>query len=264
MGAPIRSRRVRLSVGQEPQLELAVAVDEPDRAGHPVPTPLVVVNGAFCSLRMWDGVVGVLAANRTVIRHDVRGTGRSDSGPSDQNRFEVYADDIASLCRQLGVERAVVWGMAWGARLALVTAARHPDLVERLVLTDLGIDPADPVAQRDGYVAARRARAAVGIAEVERPEGWRQHDDEAAATASLAATLLHPDLGPFVEQVSCPTLIATGDHDPNLRSSRRALDLLGDGMLVELEHTGHGSVLNRPDQVLAAVVPFIADARGLA
>ena len=54
-------------------------------------------------------------------------------------RLEAYntresADDVADVCRTLGYSRATLWGRSYGTHLALATVARHPALVERLVL----------------------------------------------------------------------------------------------------------------------------------
>lgn len=223
--------------------------------------PLALLNGAFCTVRQWDRVIGTLAERFTVIRHDVRGTGRSRPGPDDENTFEHYADDLVALldAHAGSGAGAALWGMAWGARVALVAAARHPDRFGPVVLSDLAIDPADPDAQKAGAAAAKAARAAAGIPEVARPDGTHDHDDPDATARALAATRLHPDLGPFCAEVAAPTLVATGEHDPNLTSSRRAAALLPDARLEVLAHTGHGSVLQRPDLVLDVVLPFLAD-----
>ncbi len=90
------------------------------------------------------------------------------------------------------------------------------------MLSDFSIDPADLEAQKQGAIEAKRARIEAGIVDPPHPAGLRDHDDHEAMQAAMAATQLHPDLLPFVEQVRAPTLIATGDHDPNLASSRRA------------------------------------------
>ena len=219
---------------------------------------LVLVNGAALTTRQWDGVIDRLASGHTVVRHDVRGTGSSSPGAPDGYTFEQYARDIVEIADQLGLGTFDIWGLAWGSRVALVTAARHPDLVRRLVLTDFSIDPADVEAQKQGALEAKRARAAAGIVDPPRPEGISDHLDPDAMRAALAATLLHPDLLPFVESVRAPTLIATGDHDRNLVSSRRALPAFATARLVELELTGHGSVLARPDVVTDAVLDFLA------
>ena len=220
---------------------------------------LVLINGAWCTVRQWDAVVDRLADHFTVIRHDVRGTGRSEPGPDADNTFEMYAADLIGLLDGRGIERAHVWGMAWGARVAVMMAATHPDRVDRLVLSDLGITPADIKAQKAGRAAAKEARAAAGITEVPPPPGSSDHVDRDAALAALNATMLHPDLMPYVERIGAPTLIATGEFDPNLESSRRALRGLVDGQLDILPLTEHGSVLHRGDAVMATVLPFLLD-----
>ena len=231
----------------------AILQVEEDGAG----TPLLLVNGAFCTLRQWDRVVADLSPSFRVIRHDVRGSGRSGPGPESGYRFEQYADDIATICDRLEVGPAMLWGMAWGARVALVAAVRHADRFRRLVLSDLAIDPADVEAQKAGARAAREARAREGIAELPLPDGWRDHEDFEVAKKAMAATVYHEDLMPFVTRVGMPVLVATGEHDPNLVSSRRALSGIADGRLAVLAHTGHGSVLQRPDLVTELVAGFL-------
>lgn len=241
------ARRVALDAG-------ATLYVEEDGSGP----PLVLVNGAFCTVRQWDQVVPELARSFRVIRHDVRGTGHSGPAPDDGYRFEQYADDIVRLCEELDAPDAALWGMAWGARVALVSAARHGERFRRLVLSDLAIDPADPGAQKKGAKAAAEARTRAGIASVALPEGWNEHEDLAAARMAMAATLRHPDLMPFVRAVKLPTLIATGEHDPNLASSRRALPGFANARLEILPHTGHGSVLQRPALMAGLVASFLA------
>lgn len=223
---------------------------------------LLLVNGAFCTVRQWDLVVGALTDRYRVIRLDVRGTGRSAAGPRHGYTFERYADDIEAIAHQVGADTISIWGMAWGARVALVAAARHPGLVRRVVLSDLSIEPADTDAQRRGAAVAKAERAAAGIPEAPEPAGWCDHNDIDEARRALAATLLHPDLYGVAEAVGQPTLICTGEHDPNLASSRRALGALTEGRLEVLRSTGHGSVLQRPDLVVGLVLDFLDEPPG--
>lgn len=54
---------------------------------------------------------------------------RADSTPSG------FADEVRELCARLGIDRvAAAVGVSAGGRAAVALAARHPDLVERLVL----------------------------------------------------------------------------------------------------------------------------------
>ena len=54
-------------------------------------------------------------------------------------RLEAYntresADDIAAVGAALGCERFTIWGRSYGTHLALAAVARHPRIVDRLVL----------------------------------------------------------------------------------------------------------------------------------
>lgn len=218
---------------------------------------LLLVNGAGLNLRQWDVAMHLLTPKYTVIRHDVRGTGNSTAGLLSGFTFEQYASDIVGIADELEIDEFSLWGMAWGARVALVTAANFSSRVRRLVVSDFSIDPADIDAQKIGASVARTARAEAGITETLLPAIMREHTDFKSMQIAMSATALHPDLLPFVESVRAPTLIATGDHDPNLASSRRALPRFKTARLVELQLTGHGSVLCRPDLVTQEVLAFL-------
>lgn len=240
----------RIPVADGVELHVEHGGDGPD---------LVLLNGARHNVRQWDRVIERLQARYRTICIDVRGVGRSSAGPPESYRFEQYADDIIAVCDHLGVEGSLLWGTAWGARVALVTAARNPDRFRRVVLGDLAIDPADPAAQRAGAVAAKGARAEASVSEVPRVAEATDHLDPEAMDRALAATRHHRDLMPFIERLTMPTLIATGDHDPNLQSSRRALAGLADGRLIVIPLAGHAALRQRPDLVVDLVTPFLAE-----
>lgn len=225
--------------------------------GDPGDPPLLLVNGAYCAVPVWDNVIAELAREFRVIRHDVRGTGRSTAGTPNACAFERYGADLVTIADAFEIDRFHLWGMAWGARVALVTAALNPDRVDRLVVSDFAIDPADPDAQRRGAKEAAAARASAGIAEPPKPAGWNDHDDPESATLTIEATRLHHDLMPFVQATYARTLILTGDLDPNLASSRRALPGFADADLEVIPHTGHGIVRQRPDVATERVLAFL-------
>ncbi|MEV7009297.1 alpha/beta hydrolase [Streptosporangium sp. NPDC051022] len=73
-----------------------------------------------------DAGFTVLAPSRPGYGHTPPTTGTTPAG---------FADATAQLCRSLGVRRlAAVVGISAGGRTALTLAARHPDLVERIIL----------------------------------------------------------------------------------------------------------------------------------
>jgi pimeloyl-ACP methyl ester carboxylesterase len=74
-------------------------------------------------------------ADVTLLAIDRPGFGASDPVASNQwATIDASADDIAFVLTELGIDRVGVVGWSAGGRVALALAARHPDLIERVVL----------------------------------------------------------------------------------------------------------------------------------
>jgi pimeloyl-ACP methyl ester carboxylesterase len=95
--------------------------------------PLILLHGGFGSVDMFGPNVELLAAGRQVIGVDLQSHGRSPAADRPM-RFETMADDIATLIRSLGFERAAIMGFSLGGAVGLRTAIQQPAVVERLVL----------------------------------------------------------------------------------------------------------------------------------
>jgi proline iminopeptidase len=116
------------------------------------------------------------AAYRAIL-FDQRGSGRSLPHASDlavdlsANTTEHLLTDIEALRRHLGIERWVVFGASWGSTLALAYAERHPERVEAMVLSHVGLTrPADIHWLYHGVgryfpEAWERFRAAAGVSD---------------------------------------------------------------------------------------------------
>lgn len=246
---------------------MRIAIDggelEVEMRGRQGAPPVLCWNGANCTLRQWDVVVERLGNDFRFITFDVRGTGRSStvSGAEwadvDQYTFEQYAKDANVLLDEIGFETVLSWGTAWGSRAALVHASLHPERVSALALFDASVTAADPAAQRDGYRRALERQVAAGIAKFERPDGYNHHLDPTTVSLALAATT-KADLPTFVAGLTMPLLVAAGDHDPNLISSRQLVGVVESAELVEMSDVGHGSVLQRPDLTSEIFARFAA------
>lgn len=81
-----------------------------------------------------SGLIDRIAAKHRVIAFDRPGFGHSPRSARRFARPEEQADLIAAALRELGVERAVIFGHSWGTLVALAMSARHPDMVGALVL----------------------------------------------------------------------------------------------------------------------------------
>jgi pimeloyl-ACP methyl ester carboxylesterase len=73
------------------------------------------------------------AEHFTCVVVDLRGAGESDK-PDGPYSTEQYADDVAGLMAELGIDRAHVAGVSLGGATAMWLAAKHPELVASLSL----------------------------------------------------------------------------------------------------------------------------------
>jgi len=100
---------------------------------HGTGKPLILLHGGFGTLEMFAALSPTLAENRQVIGVDLYGHGRT-ALTNRPLRFEHMADDIAGLLHHLGLEQADLLGYSLGGAVALQTAIRHPEHVNKLVV----------------------------------------------------------------------------------------------------------------------------------
>lgn len=101
---------------------------------HGTGQPLVLLQGAYMTINSAFGkLLPTLAATRQVIAVELQGHGRT----ADVDRplsYEQMADDIATLLREIGVERADIFGYSMGGGVALQVGIRRSHLVRKLVI----------------------------------------------------------------------------------------------------------------------------------
>ncbi len=92
-----------------------------------------VASTGFGTFDMFTALSPALALDHQVIGVDLYGHGRT--AITDRPiRFEQMADDIAGLIHHLGLEKADLLGYSLGGAVALQTAIRHPERVNKLVV----------------------------------------------------------------------------------------------------------------------------------
>ncbi len=124
--------------------------------------PIVLLHGGLANHLAVRVFAEPLSARYRLITPDLRASGRSvHHGPL---HWDLFADDVAELVRRLGLDRAVIGGVSFGAGVATKVALRHPGVVEALVILspafggdELGLTEPQWAAMRAMDDAARRA-----------------------------------------------------------------------------------------------------------
>lgn len=97
--------------------------------------PVVLLHGLGATADTWRLMAEYLYPHNLLLAFDLRGHGLSDQ-PEQGYDMTTIAEDIISGMAALGLGQVALVGHGWGARVALVLAARHSALISHLVLVD--------------------------------------------------------------------------------------------------------------------------------
>lgn len=243
-------------------------------------TPVVVVHGFGADKNAMAGFATRLAEHRVIVP-DLPGFGDHPL-PEDFVPWEgEYVERLAAFLRGLGPGPYRLVGSSMGGAIAGALAARHPELVDRLVL----IAPAGVPAERenDFFRRAREGENPLDIATVEdfdrvlatvfrRPpeipanvKRWlvARNLPHRATRAAILATM-----GPFLvggleevaPSVRAPTLVLWGDSDlvTDPSAGRTLVGLLPDARLVVVPDAGHVPWEDAPAATFGPIREFLA------
>lgn len=218
---------------------------------------LALVNMASHNLTCWEPVMDGLLQQFQILRFDIRGTGKSGWGSDDGFTFSQYADDLSAIMETLGIGKAFVLGVAYGARTAVRFALRHPDKLSALGLFDIALShPVDQAEQRALAAEARNLLKQAGEPDVEIQKYWRFYENREAARKAHTAHKNEPDLSHNLSHLQQPVLVACGRQDCNLEQARMIAGLIPGSQFHVMQMTGHGSPFFRPQLFVDLVNGF--------
>lgn len=141
-GEPLTLRELRTKYA-DPAGKIAVVggveVYYKDEGEGPV---ILMVHGSQSTLKTWDYIAPRLTDRYRVIRYDVPAQGLSGTVTDDHMQRLQPVDIAEGLLAQLGVEKLTFVGVSSGGTLGVYLAAKRPEMVERLILSNT---PADTV-----------------------------------------------------------------------------------------------------------------------
>jgi proline iminopeptidase len=249
--------------------------------------PLLVLSGGPGTDSRYMRVGGALdrlAEDRPLIFFDQRGTSRS-SAANGTETIDKYVEDLEAIRRAVGAERVDILGHSFGGYLAMAYTAKYPDRVRGLVLVDSAPPKLGDVTQLLAQLypdriedwRARRARLGDDNASADSAifmsmefvteEAFRSYlaavaafRDNMTVNNSLRRDMERLDYWPEVRRFTQPTMIVHGRFDAVVAPSDgwRLHQAIAGSVFHVIESAGHLPHVERPDQFLAAVAPFLA------
>ena len=101
--------------------------------------PLIFIQGAFVSSKMWKPQIDYFSKKFQVITYDVRGHGKTGVSPVKKYSIELFADDLNSLIKKLNLEKPIICGLSLGGMIGQVFAVKYPEEVSSLILSDTAV-----------------------------------------------------------------------------------------------------------------------------
>jgi pimeloyl-ACP methyl ester carboxylesterase len=220
---------------------------------------VVLLHGLSGSSRWWQRNIPALAGSRRVVVPDVIGFGRSRQ----RGRLPdvpALAASLAEWIESSGAGPVHLVGHSMGGHLAIHLAARHPELVRRLVLVDAAGIPRPPTPRnlvRFAYEAGPpRAWGDPRFL----PVIWR----DALATGPFTVlrglrNILRDDVRPLLAGLAAPTLIVWGAGDGLIpvEYGRMLREQIPGSRLLVIAGAYHNCMVDRPDEFNAAVLRFL-------
>jgi len=96
--------------------------------------PILFIHGFAGNSRTWLPQMRVFQKKFRVLIYDMRGHGRTGGSPLNQYDAALYADDLAQMMKEKGIESAHICSLSMGALVAQSFAERYPEMVRTLTL----------------------------------------------------------------------------------------------------------------------------------
>jgi pimeloyl-ACP methyl ester carboxylesterase len=260
-------------------------------AGPEAPAEAVVfVHGNPGSVHDWARLLTATGKHGRAIALDMPGFGEADKPKDFSYTIDGYSAHLDAALDQLGVERAHLVLHDFGGPWGLQWASRNPDAYASATLVDTGIMIdyrwhamakvwRTPVLGELFFKASTRSAMKSALKRGQPrplPEEafelfFRANKDRGTQRAVLRLYRSSPpnaleELAQPLKELNRPTLVVWGKHDPYIKVeyAEQQRQTFADAEVVILEESGHWPMWDAPEEIEAAIVPFLARQLGSA
>ena len=239
---------------------------------------VVLLHGYLENLDVWDDLSRFLAPHIRVVAIDLPGHGISQvRGPV--HGMDFLADVVHEALVRLNVVKYTVIGHSMGGYVALALAARHPEVLDGVVLfsSTPNADSPEKLEHREREIALveggkktllARSLPGKGFAEENRrrfadeiedmAELVEMTDDE-GITALLRGMMERPDRNEMMRGLRVPQLLVFGRGDEYIsaETAGSVIENQPQAQVVWLEHSGHNGMIEEPENSAKAILQFM-------
>jgi pimeloyl-ACP methyl ester carboxylesterase len=248
---------------------------------------VVLLHGLLLSHWSFRRVIPALAEDNDVIAIDFPGFGESDRPAADHFRYDDTGlmETVIGVLDELGLPKASLIGHSLGGSIALATAARRPERVDRLVLMNPMVYPfpippegralllpyLGPLLFRTLYTRGILRRYMINsiyrdpahVTDEWVDYLWERLNRPGGIEAVHAVMRFCADpsaIPRLLRAVRSPTLVVWGEDDrlfPLASATRLRVELPGSELTL-LPECGHCPAEEQPDAFVDAIRPFLA------
>jgi pimeloyl-ACP methyl ester carboxylesterase len=247
-------------------------------------TPVLQIHGSAFGHRNFEKMTPLMAEHFEVIDFDLPGYGESKGPP--QSTMEGLSDVVFHFIQAAGLGKVTLHGTSFGAMIGLTLAARHPEVIDRLIFSCF-IARYDQAARemRATWKRAARDSGMEAVADLTSVAGFaRGFYDRPEAQTQLAAmriafskntpqafiagteTIERTDLSAYAPQITAPTLLLAGAEDnmtpfkpaPSGVGFSQIEKMMPTAKLIVLPECGHYLVIEQPERATQEIVQFMA------
>lgn len=221
--------------------------------------PLVYIPPALscAGLNSFPGLI----ARHSVVTVDLQGHGRTADIPERPLSIEQYADDVVGLLKYLGIAKADLFGESYGGAAAVMIAARHPDIVDRVATYGATFGPSEVAHNRDMLRFDEPPTPDSPAFDFQRDSYRRVAPDPEYWSAfwnKLAQLQWNGFSTEELASIAAPVLIALGDRDfVRLEHAVETMRRIPNAELAVIPDAGHFALFSEQARVIPIIQHFL-------
>lgn len=231
---------------------------------------LVILPGWGGSHETWQHFIGIAKNDFDVVCIDLPCFG-TEPCPTTVWGVEEYTDFVCKRINQLSNKPITLLGHSFGGQVAAYLAAKHPELVEKLVLTGPALfRPKKSIRRFVFGVIAKAGKWVFKLPLLEkfdlmvkkllyRAAGSPDYGETAGIKRDIFKKIIRQDLTKELPKITATTLLVWGNNDTYVpvRDSKRAKALIRGAQLHIIEGGPHGLHLYDPAGLYIIIKSFV-------